>query len=182
MENNYGDWECFNMTFNAGDRVIHALYGTGIIEEYKKIKVDNEEHGFYVISIKSEKLSLMVPEKDILAGKTVRKPSSPEKAEEALKVLKKKAHAISESGVDIFFKEYSEKLKSGDIISLAEVVRDFSKADLNMEIDKESKKFLQRAKKILIQELSIALNKKEYEVTRDINKIFKSPPVKKKQK
>lgn len=165
-------------TIEIGEKIIHPLYGIGVVEDFKKMNVLNEEQGFYVLNIKTEKLSLMIPERDVKKG-AIRKPSSREMALEAIETLKKQPNPISDTSINLFFREYSEKLKNGNILDLAEVVRDFSKAEVDIDVGKEIKKFLRRAKKVLIQELSIALDQKEYQITRTLNKISKSAARKK---
>ena len=157
----------------VGDKIIHPLYGIGTVEDFKKLNVLNEEQGFYVLNIKNEKLSLMIPEKEVLRGISVRKPSTKEMAMEAMETLKKAPESIEGSGVNMLLKEFTDKLKKGNIIDLAEVVRDCTRAEMEVDIDKEIKKFLRRVKKILVQELSIALEQKEYQTSRELNKIFK---------
>jgi len=160
-------------TIDIGDEVIHPIYGAGIIEDFKRLNVLDEEQGFYVLNIKAEKLSLMIPEKEVIEGTSVRKPSSKEIALEAIEILKKQPEPLITSGINMFFREYAEKIKKGTIIDIAEVLRDFTGAETDLDTNKDSKKFLRRVRKVLIQELSMSLKVKENQISKEVNKIFK---------
>ena len=111
----------------SGDYVVYPTHGVGRVLMIDKSKIGDIEIEFVAIRFDQEKMTLRVP-----VGKVqscgVRKLSSPMIVETALKTLKGRAKAKSAMWCRRA-QEYESKINSGDLVSIAEVVRDLHRRD-----------------------------------------------------
>ena len=98
----------------------------------------------------------MVPA-DNTEGVGLREVINDEEVEEVFAVLRKK-EARMPTNWSRRYKNHSEKLRSGDIYQVAEVVRNLSIRDKDKGLSAGEKRMLQRARQILVSELTFALN------------------------
>ena len=157
--------------YEAGDRVIYPLHGTAIIKKIIKKKVKDESLKFYVLEIPEEKLTIQIP---IVAAEEIglRKVVSSKKAEEVLKTLLKKRKSKISKNWNRRFKKNIEKLKRNDVIDLAEVVRNLSLRKRDSGLSIGEKRMLEKAKKMLVSEISYAQNINEEEALAKVESCF----------
>jgi len=111
-----------NNAFKVGDTVIYPSHGVGQITAEESQIVSGIEMLFYVISFVKDKMTLRVPKSR--AKKTgLRHLTSSSDFEQAISVLKQKAK-ITKGMWSKRAHEYEQKINSGNIISIAEVLRD----------------------------------------------------------
>lgn len=114
-------------SFKVGDRVVYPAHGMGEIIAEEKQQIGGIEIGVFVISFLKEKMTLRVPVKRANAV-GLRKVSSSKIIDKVFTVLKAK-QIVSKEMWSRRAQGYEEKITSGDICSIAEVVRDLYKAE-----------------------------------------------------
>ena len=144
------------MGFKVGDKVVYPHHGAAIIEKREKRVAFGEKKEYLILKLAYGDLTLMVPA-DNTEGVGLREVINDEEVEEVFAVLRKK-EARMPTNWSRRYKNHSEKLRSGDIYQVAEVVRHLSSRDKDMGLSAGEKRMLSRARQILVSELTFALN------------------------
>src|SRR6476469_4864732 len=144
------------MTFAVGDKVVYPHHGAAIIEGKEKRVFDGQKTDYFVLRITygDLKVSIPVDKADEIGLREVIKD---EEVEEVFAVLRKK-EARMPTNWSRRFKNHVEKLKSGDIYQVAEVVRNLSIREADKGLSAGEKRMLARARQIRVSELTFALN------------------------
>lgn len=111
--------------FKIGDLVVYPSHGVGVIDNIESQKIGGNEIEVFVISLIRDNLILRVPTKRV-AAVGLRGISSRDYLEKVVKTLQAKPKS-SKGMWSRRAQEYETKINSGDIISVAEVVRDLHK-------------------------------------------------------
>jgi CarD family transcriptional regulator len=144
------------MTFAVGDKVVYPHHGAAIIEGKEKRVFDGQKTDYFVLRITYGDLKVSIPvDKADEIG--LREVINDEEVEEVFAVLRKK-EARMPTNWSRRFKNHVEKLKSGDIYQVAEVVRNLSIREADKGLSAGEKRMLARARQILVSELTFALN------------------------
>ncbi|SHE44348.1 transcriptional regulator, CarD family [Ferrithrix thermotolerans DSM 19514] len=144
------------MAFDVGDKVVYPQHGAAVIERREKKMAFGEEKEFLVIRVAYGDLTVMVPAENT-EEVGLREVINDEEVEEVFAVLRKK-EARMPTNWSRRFKNHVEKLKSGDIYQVAEVVRNLSLRDQDKGLSAGEKRMLAKARQILISELTFALD------------------------
>ena len=144
------------MAFDVGDRVVYPQHGAAVIEKREQKSFFGEEREYLVLKVAYGDLTVMVPA-DNTEEVGLREVINDEEVEEVFAVLRKK-EARMPTNWSRRYKNHVEKLKSGDIYQVAEVVRNLSIRDKDKGLSAGEKRMLNRARQILVSELTFALN------------------------
>jgi CarD family transcriptional regulator len=114
------------LEFKANDHVVYPTHGVGRIVKVEEQEVAGTKLELFVITFDKDKMTLRVP---TMKAKAVgmRKLSSPDTVATALNTLKGRAR-IKRTMWSRRAQEYEAKINSGDLVSIAEVVRDLHRA------------------------------------------------------
>lgn len=149
------------MAFKVGDRVVYPHHGAAVIERREKKEAFGVEREYLVLRLAYGDLTLMVPtENTDEVG--LRDVINDEEVAEVFAVLGKK-EARMPTNWSRRYKNHVEKLKSGDIYQVAEVVRNLSIRDKDKGLSAGEKRMLTRARQILVSELTFAIGVSEDE-------------------
>jgi CarD family transcriptional regulator len=151
--------------FRKGDKVVYPHHGAGVIKEITKKSFQDEKKKYYVFQQTLGEMMISVPV-DNVENVGIRSVISQNKARKVLKVLSGRTKKLPEDW-NQRFKINNEKMGSGDIFQVAEVVRDLSKRD---GLSTREKRMLSKAKKILTSELMHSLKKDEENILNRIDK------------
>ena len=116
-----------SLAFRANDFVVYPAHGVGKIVSIEEQEVAGVRLELFVISFEKDKMTLRVPTAKA-SSVGMRSLSSPDLVDEALKTLKGKAK-VKRAMWSRRAQEYEQKINSGDLISIAEVVRDLHRAE-----------------------------------------------------
>lgn len=157
--------------YEVGDIVVYPLYGTATVKRIIKKKVKGEFLKFYVLEIPKEKLTIKIP---IVAAKEIglREVVSSKESEEVLKILLKKRKSEILKNWNRRFKRNIEKLKRNDVVDLAEVVRNLSLRQRDSRLSVGEKRMLEKAKGMLVSEISYAQDINEEEALAKVESCF----------
>ena len=144
------------MTFDVGDKVVYPHHGAATIEKREKMVAFGEEREYLVLRLAYGDLTLKVPA-DNTDSVGLRDVINDEEVEEVFAVLRKK-EARMPTNWSRRYKNHVEKLKSGDIYQVAEVVRNLSIREKDKGLSAGEKRMLTKARQILVSELTFALN------------------------
>src|ERR671921_2493118 len=151
--------ECID--FAVGDNVVYPHHGAGQVIKKEQKEILGEVREYLTIKILHNDMTVMVPCEN--AGKAgLRRIIDDETVKKVLGVL---SDDISEmpKNWNRRFKHNRDKIKTGDILELAEVVRNLAIREHEKGLSTGEKQMFTRAKKILASELMYALDKDEEE-------------------
>ena len=155
------------MPFDVGDKVVYPHHGAATIEKREKITFGGEQKEYLVLKLAFGDLTLKVPV-DKVEEVGLRDVINDEEVEEVFAVLRKK-EARMPTNWSRRFKNHVEKLKSGDIYPVAEVVRNLSIRDKDKGLSAGEKRMLVKARQILVSELTFAIGVNEEEAENKLN-------------
>jgi CarD family transcriptional regulator len=97
-----------------------------------------------------------------------------EQVEEVYEILQDRDITVDNQTWNRRYREYMDKIKSGSVYEIAEVLRDLSLLKFEKELSFGERKMLDTARSLLVKELSIAQGITEEDTLKEIQKIFKS--------
>jgi len=147
--------------FELGDNVVYPHHGAGQVQAKEVKEVFGQRREYLTIKILHNDMTVMVPtENAALAG--LRRVIDEETVEKVLNVLRDDVSDMPKNW-NRRFKHNRDKIKTGDIYELAEVVRNLALRENEKGLSSGEKQMYTRAKKILASELMYALDKDEAE-------------------
>ena len=152
--------------FNIGDKVVYPMHGAGIIEGIEEKNVLGEKQNYYIIKMPGE-VKVMVPTAKA-ADVGVRDIIDSNTASKVFHVLETNSTEMSMNW-NKRYRDNMEKMKSGDIYEVADVVRNLSFKQKEKGLSTGEKKMLLNAKQILVSELTLAENSKKEEIEEMVN-------------
>jgi CarD family transcriptional regulator len=153
--------------YKVKDYVIYPKHGIGQITSIDKLTIAGIEASVYKIEITKEKLNLTIPTNQ---QQHLRPLSSSNQVNKALLILKGKAK-IKRTMWSRRAAEYEQKINSGDIYQIAEVVRDLNKnTDMPMDQSYSERQLFEKAYDRLLGEVAIVLNISDDEAKGKLNK------------
>lgn len=140
------------LPFSIGDHVVYPKHGVGRVVGVEKQDVSGFALELYVISFEKERMTLRVPiNKAEVSG--MRKLSSPVILDRAFTTLQGKAR-VKRTMWSRRAQEYEAKINSGDLISIAEVVRDLHRGSDQPEQSYSERQIYESAMSRLARELA----------------------------
>ena len=156
------------MGFKVGDRVVYPHHGAAVIKKKETRVVAEEKVEYFVLQMAHGDLTLSVPV-DKAEEVGMRPPISEEDVEDVLRLLAKR-DVREPSNWSRRFKNHQEKLKSGDVYQVAEVVRNLALRDADKGLSAGEKSMFVKARQVLVSELAFALNISEDTALERLNK------------
>jgi len=147
------------MPFKVGDRVVYPHHGAAVIEKKETLEVAGEKREYLILKIAHGDMTLSVPT-DKVDEVGMRPPISAEDVDDLFQLLGKK-DVREPTNWSRRFKNHQEKLKSGDVYQVAEVVRNLALREATKGLSAGEKAMLVKARSVLVSELSFALNLSE---------------------
>ena len=147
--------------FKVGDKIVYPMHGAGVIETIEERSILDERQSYYIIKMPGE-VKVMVPTaKAEEIG--VRNIIDKETAGKVINVLEQDSTEMSMKW-NKRYRDNVEKMKSGDIFEVADIVRNLSFKQKDKGLSTTEKKMLLNAKQILVSELVLAESKGKEEV------------------
>jgi CarD family transcriptional regulator len=140
--------------YKLGDKVVYPLHGVGIISSIEDREVLGEVRSYYIIKLSISDMTVMIPtDKSDELG--LRMIVSDRDANKALKVVGGEMTEMDEDWKSRYQQNF-EKIKSGSIINVAEVVRNLFHRNKVKELSIMEKKLYENAYRLLVDEISYA--------------------------
>ena len=138
--------------YKVGEAVVYPAHGVGRITAVEEQEIAGFKLELFVVSFDKDKMVLRVPTaKAVSVG--LRKLAEPEQMQKALDVLTGRAR-IKRTMWSRRAQEYEAKINSGDLISVAEVVRDLHRAESQPEQSYSERQLYESALDRVVRELS----------------------------
>ena len=145
--------------FEEGDKVVYPHHGAGLVMTKETRELMGSEREYLTIKILHNELTVMVPTEN--AGKAgLRRVIDEEEIKKVTAVLVDDVSEMPKNW-NRRFKYNREKIKTGDVFELAEVVRNLALREMEKGLSTGEKQMYTRAKKILASEFMYALDKDE---------------------
>jgi CarD family transcriptional regulator len=154
--------------FAVGDKVVYPHHGAAVIVRKERGEFQGQRTDYFVLEVATDQLTLKVPVPNAVE-RGVRPVISRAMARKVLATFKEPPE---EAGANWsrWYKLLTEKINSGDIFQVAEVVRDLTFAQQTKGISPALKRMLSKARLILASELRFALDVSEEESMRRLDK------------
>ncbi|MBC7083806.1 MAG: CarD family transcriptional regulator [Bacillota bacterium] len=156
--------------FNVGDKVVYPMHGAGVIEAVEEREVLGERQKYYILRIPLGDMRVMVPLNNAREV-GLRSVISEEDVKKVYEILGGAKTKMS-SNWNRRYRANLEKMKSGDVFAVAEVVRNLAYRDREKGLSTGERRMLDNAKQILISELVIAQEAEEAEVQKAIEEVL----------
>lgn len=160
--------------FDVGDKVVYPNHGAGTIVEIETKQILGEEKKYYIMKLPIGEMKVMIPV-DNIEEIGIRNVIDAEEVDDVLNLLKGKKSKMSQNW-NRRYRANQEKLKTGDIYEVSEVVRNLTMRDEEKGLSTGEKKMLSNARQILISELVLAKDMDEEEVKSLIKETFEENP------
>lgn len=139
--------------FNVGDQIVYPMHGAGTIDSIEEKDILGEKQSYYILRMPGE-IKVMVPvDKAEQVG--VRNIIDKTSADKVFSLLSQDETEMDKNW-NKRYRDNMEKIKSGDIYEIADVVRNLSFKQKEKGLSTGEKKMLTNAKQILVSELVLA--------------------------
>jgi len=143
--------------FKIGDKVSHPSFGVGDVENIEEKRVLGQKEKYYILKLMVNEMTLMVPvNKAEEIG--LRYIIDSETVPEVLNVLRHKIDDEMEGNYKQRIRSQTEMVDSGDILKVAQVVKNYTHRDTAEKLSSTERGLYERARKILVGEISAACN------------------------
>jgi CarD family transcriptional regulator len=159
--------------FRVGDKAVYPGHGVGVIEAIETKQISGKEQIFFILKIVENGMTIMIPRDNVEAVKlrtVIRKLD----VSKVFHILKDRDVTIDTQTWNRRYREYMEKINTGSIYEIAEVLRDLHLLKAEKELSFGERKIMDMAKNLLVKELAIAREVKESDILREIKTIFGS--------
>ena len=139
--------------FNIGDKIVYPMHGAGTIDSIEEKDILGEKQSYYILRMPGE-VKVMVPIKNA-EQVGVRSIIDKGSADKVFKILEQDETEMNKNW-NKRYRDNMDKLKSGDIYEIADVVRNLSFKKKEKGLSTGENKMLTNAKQILVSELVLA--------------------------
>ena len=147
--------------FNVGDKIVYPMHGAGTIDSIEEKDILGEKQSYYILRMPGEVKVMILTAKAEAVG--VRNVIDKQSAEKVIGILEQD-ETLMDKNWNKRYRDNMEKMKSGDIYQVADVVRNLSFKQKEKGLSTGEKKMLNNAKQILVSELVLAEHATEDEV------------------
>lgn len=159
-------------TFKRGDKAVYPAHGVAEVQGVETKEISGNKQTFYILKILDNGMTIMVPTQNVKAV-GMREIIDEEEVEEVYDILRERDITVDNQTWNRRYREYMDKIKTGSVYEVAEVLRDLSLLKFEKELSFGERKMLDTARSLLVKELSIAKACSEEDVFKDIQKIFR---------
>lgn len=159
--------------FKPGDKAVYPAHGVGEVKAIETREIAGSRQTFYILKILDNGMTIMVPTQNVQSV-GLRELIDEEQVDEVYEILRERDITVDNQTWNRRYREYMDKIKTGSVYEIAEVLRDLSLLKFDKELSFGERKMLDTARSLLVKELSIAQECDEEEVLKEIQKIFKS--------
>jgi CarD family transcriptional regulator len=164
--------EAIQIVYKVGDKVVYPHHGAGKVLKKERKEILGERREYLTIKILHNDMTVMVPS-DSAGRAGLRRVIGEEEVERVLAVLRDDLSQMPKNW-NRRFKHNRDKMKTGDVFELAEVVRNLGIRDFEKGLSTGEKQMFTRAKKILASELMYALDMEEKDAEEYLDDLIES--------
>lgn len=158
------------MTFTVGETVVYPHHGAAKIEAVTTRIIGGVEREYLTLRVAQGDLTIQIPSANVeMVG--VRDVVDEDGLEHVFDVLRAKK-TEEPSNWSRRYKANVEKIATGDVVKVAEVVRDLSRRDSKKGLSAGEKRMLTKARQILVSELALAVDTDEEDASNRLDKVL----------
>jgi CarD family transcriptional regulator len=161
------------LTFKVGDKAVYPSHGVGVVQGIEQQEIAGKKQSFYVLRmLEKNDMTIKVPVDN--AKKRLRKIIPGAEVEMVFAKLRDRESVTSDHHQtwNRRYRIYKEKIDSGELLQIAEVLRDLSLLKFDKDLSFSERKMLDQARTLLTKELAIAKHMDEEEVEEELDEIF----------
>ncbi len=162
--------------FRIGDKAVYPAQGVTEVTGIETRDICGNQEMFYVLRVLDSEKKIMVPVSKV-GSVGLREVMSAGEARRVYSVLQDRDRPVDTQTWNRRFRKYVEKIKSGAVADVAEVLRDLSLARHEKPLSCREREMLELARRLLVKELSLAENSDEEKVEGKLTDIFGAEPV-----
>jgi CarD family transcriptional regulator len=140
--------------YKVGDKVVYPVHGVGTVEAIEKKAVLGQKDDYYTILIVSNGMKVMIPVKNC-DSVGIRPVIAKSQTKKVLDLLKN-GETRTEDDWKLRYEINANKVKTGDILEVAEVARDIFRRGRDKELSTMERKLYESAYNLIIHELAMA--------------------------
>ena len=140
--------------FREGDKIVHPMHGAGIVERIVQQTINGVTRDYYVLKLPVRSMVVMIPTQN--CAEIGVRPIIDRAAAEALMLALPGIQVELEQNWNRRYRENMDRLKSGDLMEVARVIKALASRDAERGLSTGERKMLHQAKEILISELVLA--------------------------
>ena len=160
-----------NKEFKIGDVAVYPAHGVGKVHSIEEREIAGNKHKFYILKIIDTGMTIMVPTGNV-RNVGLREVINESEVDIVYAILRERDISINEQTWNRRYREYMDKIKTGSIYEIAEVLRDLMLLRYEKELSFGERKMLDTARSLIIKELAIAQELGEEDVADEIDEIF----------
>ena len=162
-----------NPEFKVGDMAVYPAHGVGEITSIEKREIAGNTHQFYIMKILDSGMTIMVPTGNV-RNVGLRELISIDEVDIVYDILRERDISINEQTWNRRYREYMDKIKTGSVYEIAEVMRDLMLLRYEKELSFGERKMLDTARTLIVKELAIAQTEEEEVIADEIDQIFEA--------
>lgn len=159
------------MTYSIGEFVVCPGHGVGQVCDLDEREIGGAKRTFYIIKVLANGLKVMIPE-DSKDG--IRKLVDGKEVNKVFNLLRTHDVEIDNSTWNRRHREYMQKINTGSLLEIADVLRSLSLLKNTKTLSFGEKKMLDQCKSLLVREIALAKESDENVVTSEIDACFNS--------
>jgi CarD family transcriptional regulator len=148
--------------FKVGDNAVYPGHGVGTVMAIETKEISGKKLEFYVVQMKETGMRVLVP-KGNTSSVGLRPVISKAEAERVMSILRDHPVKMDHQTWNRRYREYMEKIRTGSIYEIAEVLRALFVLRADKELSYGEKNMLENARRLIMVELSLAVEKSELE-------------------
>ena len=157
--------------FEVGDKAVYPVHGVAEVVALEQRDVGGSKIPVYILKILDTGMKIMVPTGN--AGSVgLRDLINSKQVKEVYSILKERDIPRDTQTWNRRYREYMEKIKTGSVFEIAEVLRDLCVLRMTKELSFGERKMLDTARNLLVKELAIAKSYSEEKIMEELRTIF----------
>ncbi|MFK7927973.1 MAG: CarD family transcriptional regulator [Myxococcota bacterium] len=159
------------MPFEIGEKAVYPAHGVFLFKDTATTEIDGMKYELYVLKILDNGMTIRVPTNnaDAIGMREIIPKSAVEKVYEVLRDRKKPA---DKQTWNRRYREYLNKIKTGDPLEVAAVLRDLALLKKEKTLSFGERKMYDQAHGLIVQEVAVAKDVDESKIKKEIEKIF----------
>lgn len=155
----------------VGDKAVYPAQGVAEVVGIDTKKIMNTTHTLYVLRVLDSDKKIMIPV-DKIENVGLRQIMNESQIDEVYDILRERNVDLNTQTWNRRYRAYMEKIQTGSPFEIAEVFRDLNLLKFQKQLSFGEKKMLDKAKRLLVQELAIARDAKEDLVADELDHLF----------
>ena len=155
--------------FRVGDKAVYPAHGVGEVVKIVELDIAGQRQKFYEVRILDKNQTVKIP---VANADALRELVSEEEIQEIFDILRERTIAFDKQTWNRRYRGFMDKIKTGSIYDVAEVLRDLYRLKANKQLSFGERRMLDTARSLIVKEIAIAREQTEEQVKDEIEAIF----------